>query len=514
MLELAKRFERLFAGSESAHGEFIIQDKKGAKAVGKAATISTPADTALWEDHLLGNKGIGIIPIRKNNTCSWGAVDIDVYEGFDLEEFSKKLPDSVTLLRSKSGGAHVYIFCDPPAPATLVRKKLAVIARAVGHSNAELFPKQERLDSGVGNWINSPYFHSELTTRYCLHNGLSLNAEEFLDLAESRILTLEQLVAFDMSSIEEVEDDGEFADAPPCLQYLTKHGFPKGTLNNALFSMGVYAKKKFQNNWKDKVGEYNLRFMGPGTYTEVAAIIRSLDKKSYLYKCNDIPLCNYCDKHTCSEMPFGIDLSDRDEKNKRPCILDDISSVTCYIPPQNSKDDPYWIFEFDGKELNVTVDMARNQGLFYREYIRVFRRVPLAVKDVKWNKSINLLLEKADIVEQAPDAGAEGQLWLHIESFTNGKAQAKSRDELLNGRPWRDGLRVYFRSNDLMKHLDQNRFRYFGESEIASILRRRSMKHHTITVKGKSLYCWSIEAFDNQQTEEFDSEFIEHEETY
>lgn len=508
MLELAQRFARLFAGNTKAHGTYEIVTQKGAKSVGKAKTVSNTVTASTWEDHLLGNSGLGVIPIRENNTCSWGAVDIDCYEGFDIEAFSQQLPDSLVLCRSKSGGAHIYLFCDPPAPASLMRKKLALIARAVNFPTAEIFPKQERLDNGaVGNWINMPYFQSETTTRYGIKCGLSLNTEEFLDLAESKILTLEQLVSFSMDNIATGEDDNEFADAPPCLEYLTKNGFPPGSRNHALFNMGVYAKRKYINGWEDKLFEYNNRFMGPGTYTEVAAIIRSLNRKTYVYKCKEQPICNFCDKVTCNDRAFGLSESEKEEKNRRPCILDNVTEVICYTPLPNSKDEPYWVFKFEDKELEVDLKTANSQKLFCHEYSRVFRRIPLLIKDHKWNQSINKLMDEATEIEQAPDAGPEGQFWIHVESFVNGKAKAKNREEIINGRPWSNGGRVYFRSCDLLKYLDQQRFRYFQQGDIFNILRRRNAEHHNITVKGKGVKCWSIISFD-EQTEEFETEFV------
>ena len=34
----------------------------------------------IWEQHLEGIRPLGIIPIRANNTCLWGCIDIDSYD--------------------------------------------------------------------------------------------------------------------------------------------------------------------------------------------------------------------------------------------------------------------------------------------------------------------------------------------------------------------------------------------------------------------------------------------------
>jgi len=496
---------KIFAGLDRAHGEFKIQYKQGAKAKGEASTVPTGATPELWEKHLNGEVGLGIIPIQADNTCNWGALDIDKYDGLDLETFSQKLPPQLVLCRSKSGGAHIYIFCKPAAPAALIRKKLAIVARAVGHPAAEIFPKQEKLDKGAtGNWINMPYFNAQSTTRYGIRGGLQLSLEEFINVVQENTLSLQQLSSFDMESIIEFGDDPEFEDAPPCIKHLVGIGFPSGSRNHGLFSMGVFARKKFPTGWEDKVFEYNNRFMGPGSYSEVAAIIRSLSKKTYIYKCREAPLNTCCNKEVCAKATYGIQPSNDDEKARRPCILDEVElPVICYAPTSGSKNEPYWVFKLRGRSIDVSVDMVRSQAIFAREYLRNYHQVVMPVKEPRWVAKMNELLEDATVKELAPDAGPEGQFWILLENFCSDKARAKVKDELILGKPWHEDGRIYFRSNDLMRYLDQQRFRAFKENDIWIILKRGGAKHHDFTLKGKHISCWSVEAF-TEQHEDFE----------
>jgi len=514
VFELASEFYRIFQGHENAHGEFKITGDKGLKATGKAQTLRSPLTVDLWEKHLTGALGIGSIPIQQTSQCMWGAVDIDQYDDLDLEKMSLVLPEPLVLCRSKSGGAHIFIFMQSPTTAALMRKKLSLVARAVGHPNAEIFPKQDTLNEGdVGNWINMPYFNHDTTTRYCIKGGLILTATEFIQHISEMTINNQQLVALNPEPLFEATVDPEFADAPPCLQHLVQNGFPTGSRNNALFSMGVFARKKYAAGWEDKVFDYNQRFMGPGSYSEVAGIIRSLNKKIYIYKCKEQPLMAYCNKEACYECTYGIQPTAAEDKTKRPNILDSVTSVKCYMPPITTKDDPYWIFTIDDVEIDVTVDMIRNQNIFSREYLRQYHKVILPIKDTKWVSCINDLLATAEIHELAPDAGPEGQLMIHLEDFCTNKAQAKVKEELIIGKPWCDNSRVYFRSGDLMRYLDQQRFRAFKEKDIWTILKRQGAKHHQFTLKGKCIACWSMEEF-NQQNEEFDTEPIANEDEY
>ena len=513
-MNLAEEFLRVFAGNQRAHGEYTITTQVGAKAKGRALTVGKPPSEELWRKHLDGKKGLGIVPIMEDATCVWGAVDVDEYEGLDLEDISCKLPEPLVMCRSKSGGMHIYLFTQVPVTAALMRKKLAMVARAVGHPNAEIFPKQDQMNDGdIGNWINSPYFDNETTNRYCLKNGIALSAEEFITLVGENSLNMQQLVGLQIDMIQD-ENTDEFADAPPCIQNLVKNGFPPGSRNAALFSMGVYARMKFATGWEDKVFDYNQRFMGPGTYSEVAGILRSLRNKTYVYKCKDQPLLSQCNKEQCTLCEFGIKPTADDEKARRPSILDEVEQpVICYAPEPTSKDEPYWVFNIKGASLDVTVDMARVQNVFCREYLRQYHRVILPIKDSKWARQMNEILESAEILQLAPDAGIEGQMMILVEEFCTGRTQAKTRDELLLGKPWTEDGRTYLRSGDLARFFDQQRFRAVKEKDIYPILKRHGAAHHKFNILGKCVSCWSVKAF-TMQTEEFEREDMPDEAQY
>jgi uncharacterized ion transporter superfamily protein YfcC len=47
--------------------------------VGEAVTVTGEVTEALWEQHLSGRQGIGIIPIRDDSTCVFGAIDVAMF---------------------------------------------------------------------------------------------------------------------------------------------------------------------------------------------------------------------------------------------------------------------------------------------------------------------------------------------------------------------------------------------------------------------------------------------------
>jgi len=189
-IELAARFHALFAGLERSHGVFWHLDKE--REDGKLTssrqpeTILEPVTDALWMEHLAGRNGLGIVPIREDSTCKFGAIDIDVYDGLDHAAIAGVLVErNMPLIpcRSKSGGCHIYLFTKEPVSAESMRTKLSEIAALLGHGGSEIFPVQAKLaEKDFGSWLNVPYYNVAETTRYAVRpDGESLSAEQFLE---------------------------------------------------------------------------------------------------------------------------------------------------------------------------------------------------------------------------------------------------------------------------------------------------------------------------------------------
>ena len=176
-MSLAEDFAVRYAGLRQAYGTFTANNetREDGKASGKNITISKELSDndllKLWEDHLSGHQSVGLVAIDENNNCVWGAIDVDEYH-IDLKDLAikiakQKLP--LILCRSKSGGAHLYIFLSEPVTASMLQRKLRQIAAAIGYGQTEIFPKQTQLllDRGDrGSTLNMPYFGGENSTRY------------------------------------------------------------------------------------------------------------------------------------------------------------------------------------------------------------------------------------------------------------------------------------------------------------------------------------------------------------
>jgi putative DNA primase/helicase len=184
--------ERLFyllEGYEHSHGQCDVTGfKDNGKAIANVKTHKTPATPELWMRHLDGTYGLGIVPLRQDGTCSWGACDLDDYEtdagAIAARVAALGIPALVCV--SRSGGKHVFLFGRVPVPASLMRQRLAEVAKALGYPDStECFPKQDSPTECGGSWLNMPWHSGEAGTRYgVMPNGDTYRLAEWVDAAE------------------------------------------------------------------------------------------------------------------------------------------------------------------------------------------------------------------------------------------------------------------------------------------------------------------------------------------
>ncbi len=192
------QFQALFFSYSRAYGSFHITETNAetGKKNGVSRTIRCPTPVSAWDQHLAGGpKGVGLIPLLDDGeSVRWGAIDIDDrrIDIFPLEARRRELGLPLVVCRSKSGGAHCYLFLEKPCAAKEVVDALANWAAALGYPGCEIFPKQthrevdeETGNPRPGNWINLPYYGGDATERYCVHSGERLSLTGFLDAAQS-----------------------------------------------------------------------------------------------------------------------------------------------------------------------------------------------------------------------------------------------------------------------------------------------------------------------------------------
>lgn len=493
----AIKFASIFMGLEQAYGTYRIdRTQANGKNTGKASVIREPRTAELWEGHLSGKgQSVGIIPINEDNNVRWGCIDIDQYP-LDHKNLITKIRAAkfpLLVCRSKSGGAHCYLFATEWMPAKEMQEVLSHISASLGYGGCEIFPKQIKLhlDRGdVGNFLNLPYYDHEGGLRYAFHDdGSAATLDEFFELHAKLVQNREQILALTVRQQETELLPG----APPCLQTLARIGVSEGGRNNGLFDFGVYLRKAFPDTWEDEILKFNMQYIDPPLpLKEVNITAQQVAKKDYAYKCKDNPICNYCNVDVCRTREFGVGAAVS-------------GAVVANLRKYNSTP-PVWFLDVNGEPLELDTEALMNQGAFQRACVDQLNHLPRTTAKQQWEARINQLLQdmtetEGAIVEVSEDASIDGQFYDYLEEFCTTMQQAQVRDEILLRRPFTDEEegRTYFRLKDFEAHLRKNKFFEYKSHKIAQRLRDINGESVVVKLKGKAVRLWAIPSFEHSE---------------
>ena len=446
---MIERFKNIFYGLDRAHGVTLVGESNGDgnKIKGKSFVKREPVTDELWQKHLDGADSLGIIPINDDNKCKWGCIDIDSYAEFDHKKLINKIKQfqlPLVVCRSKSGGAHVFLFTEDYVSAGLMQDKLNEIRSVLGYGGSEVFPKQRELKSkdDTGNFLNLPYFNCGQTTRYAfMEDGEAASVDAFFELYERHKQK-------DITAIEIKRPETPYSDGPPCIELMAQNKIGEGGRNNALFHYGVYAKSKWPDNWKTKVMIFNESAMQqPLSDTEVQIITKQHDKKEWGYKCNDQPMCSLCDKKLCRSRKFGIG---------QEIIFPSLTDLQVV-----NLEEPYYYMNVDGNRLYL--DSAKhlaNQVLFQEECIKQLRINPPTLKTGDWKKITTVLLSSAEITEPAEGTSTKDILNNYLEDYCVNRIQKDDYEDLRNGGTYtKDGFHNFVFDNFFNNYLSRKHWR-------------------------------------------------------
>ena len=153
-------FQNVFK-CENAYATTLTGEVIDGKHKSKTIKITEDLTEHHWQRHLASETAITPVPICSDDTCTWGAIDIDNYElkghwKWYFIDQCKKL--DLVPCRSKSGGLHLYSFASEPILADRMVNRLAVARDELRlHPSTEIFPKQTKLNGKIGNGITLPY---------------------------------------------------------------------------------------------------------------------------------------------------------------------------------------------------------------------------------------------------------------------------------------------------------------------------------------------------------------------
>lgn len=498
-----EQFAAMFEGYEKAHGEHVLFDKpdENGKIKGRASTKGTGATLKMYHDHLLGaGTSLGIVPLKANDCCRMGAIDIDIegpvklHETVEhLEARVRKMELPLVVCKSKSGGAHLYLFCSEDVPAKIIVARLTQFAAALGYGGTEIFPKQimRANEQDRGNWINISFYGAlskEGTTRFCIRNGKPVKKlEDFLAYAKLMMMGTK-----DIESVELKLSDN-FRDGPPCLQHLATFGIEQGGRNVGLTNIAIYNKIAHPDDWQDRTNKFSYENMSPPVgQSDLVQITRNVSRKDYFYTCKQPPLSTHCDKKLCVKRKFGIG-SGKDAGELFP-----VDNLTKCI----AKDSVRWYAEHQGLRVELTTEQLLSPPLLQRVFLERFSMIVIG-KQKDWMVRLKELMETCEEIIDPDDASRQGQFENMLDNFFNSSRPARNRDELIKGNSFVEEGRIHFRSEDLFKYLTIHRFQSTPH-EIWLWLKQLKATDKQMRIKGKMIRVWTL-----PEPEKFDGSAID-----
>ncbi|MHA1302175.1 MAG: TOTE conflict system archaeo-eukaryotic primase domain-containing protein [Candidatus Heimdallarchaeaceae archaeon] len=481
---LVTKFRELFSGNDEAFGKYTIKSSEGDKVTGNAYTEIGTVKQELYQNHLEGKTGLGIIPINKNNQCKFGAIDIDDYH-INFKKIHELIMNNsipLVLFRSKSGGAHLFLFLKTWTSAASVQDALSFFGILLGYKKAEIFPKQKKLEKNkVGNWINLPYFNADKTQRYAYNNE-----NKKIDLFEAIKLIEEK--AIDISELEKLIENFPNKEAPPCLQYLLSGlNVEKGERNSFLFNTGIYFKQIMPDTWQNELVEINNKLKEPLSINELSkSIINSLNKKEYFYTCRNEPIVSYCDKTLCRQRKFGID------SDSIP------SEIIGGLIKIDFKNEPLWELNVNGVNLTFKTNELMSHIIYQQKCFEALHTWPKTLKKETWRKIIEERLNNVEIQKGPGEASQDGLFLRHLTVFCTERAEAVTKAQILNKRVYTNEGFHYFRLEDFIEFLKFNNFTFYSTPIIWKRLRELGAIPIVFRLgEEKKIRVWRLKLIDN-----------------
>ena len=504
--DLFDDYKDLFSGNNSFYGKHVYgqidalddSSNNGNKREGRSWTVEHELTDKEYKDHLTGKVGLGVCPLKEDSTCSFGAIDIDVYDTEFLYKVVKSIYKwSLPLVpfRSKSGGLHLYMFFDVdtktlslPSGIDTIRI-LTKLAQLLGIEKYEVFPKQTTMQKGKkGNWINLPYYDAKNTGQYMVASSgtdSELNINDAVKMLRQSKYTLDK--------INQVIDALPFGDGPPCLQRIIVRGGPDANegRNVFLFNSSIYLKEKDHSSLDIMLDDINGAMQKPLDGTELMTICKSVIKKEYTYECHKQPMSKPCDKELCATKKYGVGKSGGLFMG---VILGDLiihrgKGVSYSLEVR--KDNETGTIRFDSpKDL-------MNQDNFISAVLMELNFKVSRVKAEKWDKLLNSALETAEEQEQEleEDNTEHGRVAKLVLKFVT-TSMTKNIMDLERGLAVMNEKEgeILFRSDDVWRYIvDTNKQRGVKNSDYQRILKELLVTSKTKRVGNKVFRVRSIQ---------------------
>jgi len=466
------KFKEIFSGLTIAYGQYQKGDRgTNGKLKGKAFIVRKNVTDDLWKRHLAGDPpALGIIPITEDNNCKWGCIDVDVYnlKHHSLVQTIRELKLPLIVCRSKSGGAHIFLFTTEFIPASLMQNTLKKISKTLGYEGCEIFPKQTEIlveRGDTGNFLNLPYFNGTKGLRYAINdNGSASTLEEFYKLYDLLACRREEVEKIE---IEEKKIEEAFPGGPPCLNKLATIGFGEGSRNNALFNIAVYYKQSKPDSWEDEIVKANMKYMEPPlSNNEVQQLIKSVNRKGYdKYRCKDAPINAVCQAGLCRTKRFGVGFGEEE--------MPVLGSLTKY-----TSNPPQWFLDVGETRIELKSEQIYSPNLFALACLDQANLIVPIPKPKDWKQHfLKPMMRDLQEVEPLESLNPMNEITGLLQDWTTNRQSARTLDDVFNKLPYTDEKRefTYFRMEDFYNFCKRNHWEV-DKTKTGNLLKRLTIK--------------------------------------
>ena len=461
----ASRFLDIFDCQRENYYTFVEEGKRerDSKTEGKYDRYEETVTVDVIEKHLNGIISVGLIPTRRDGTCSWGVIDVDgaIYHKDPVPVLKKIREKGYPLVpyRSKTSGLHLYLHIKGSVSAAEMRKKIHALAADLGFGGtlADKFPNEDAITKDkngkykVGKCVNMPYQGTTkgYCTRYCLtDDGKAISIDDFFNYVEKFRITPKQ---FDDLTIqtENKEQNGpepEWNEYPPCTQAFISNKVGEGQRNNALFNLAVLAHLKNPDQLKTELYERNKTCMNPPVErdSELDAIVAQIKDKEYFYQCETPIAKQFCNKEACRKRKYGI-------------------GPNQYIPTVDSffkhnTNPPYYVLTMEGNQIQLLGKQIVQQQLLREELFDQADIVWQTLNKRDWNMFlVSLKAMQKEVEDMKPGDDEKEDFNYYTRMFIQETEPGDDISQLQAGYIFKDDEFVYFNLHTFKDFLNKKK---------------------------------------------------------
>jgi hypothetical protein len=132
-------------------------------------------------------------------------------------------------------------------------------------------------------------------------------------------------------------------------------------------------------------------------------------------------------------------------------------------------------------------------AMFRQACVENLSILPNRVKATEWDKIVKELLERVEVIKAPTDASQMGQILAWTESYCTTFAKARTKEDMLRGKPWQSEKYIFFRSQDLFKYLKAQGCTIPAKPALLwSMFHEKGAINKTFTVNKKGFRAWGL----------------------